>query len=234
MLIHYPILFIISFKLSYSAVIFHWPLSRLVLYIHIYLLFVKVNTRNTNHARQQHPFSTWTVVIETIEMLWSGKTHPLWDSNYLYYIRAGICTCTCTYTCFLLISMLWHRQAFLESKWDKLSSSAECRIRSWELNSLCLWWVRISTHDFTADWLSHLALAIYMCFVVNFDALGTGKRFSNGKETGCLPLFNAEFEAGKHTHTHTHIYIYIYTYACISMHIYMHISLSVQIQQIHR
>ena len=30
--------------------------------------------------------------------------------------------------CLLLISMLWHRQAIFESKGDKLSSSAECRI----------------------------------------------------------------------------------------------------------
>ena len=30
----------------------------------------------------------------------------------------------------LLISMLWHRQAIFESKGDKLSSSAECRIRT--------------------------------------------------------------------------------------------------------
>ena len=32
--------------------------------------------------------------------------------------------------CLLLISMLWHRQAIFESKGDKLSSSAECRIRT--------------------------------------------------------------------------------------------------------
>ena len=30
----------------------------------------------------------------------------------------------------LLISMLWHRQAILGSKGDKMSSSAECRIRN--------------------------------------------------------------------------------------------------------
>ena len=36
-------------------------------------------------------------------------------------------------TCLLLlISMLWHRQAIFESKGDKLSSSAECRIRTWK------------------------------------------------------------------------------------------------------
>ena len=33
----------------------------------------------------------------------------------------------------LLISMLWHRQAIFESKGDKLSSSAEGRIRTQDL-----------------------------------------------------------------------------------------------------
>ena len=36
----------------------------------------------------------------------------------------------------LLISMLWHRQAIFESKGDKLSSSAECRIRTQGLRHL--------------------------------------------------------------------------------------------------
>ena len=41
------------------------------------------------------------------------------------------------YTCLLLlISMLWHRQAIFESKGDKLSSSAECRIRTQGLRHL--------------------------------------------------------------------------------------------------
>ena len=34
-------------------------------------------------------------------------------------------------TCLFLIFMFWHRQASFEWKWDNLSSSAECRIRSW-------------------------------------------------------------------------------------------------------
>ena len=37
----------------------------------------------------------------------------------------------------LLISMLWHRQAIFESKGDKLSSSAECRIRTQGLRHTC-------------------------------------------------------------------------------------------------
>ena len=43
----------------------------------------------------------------------------------------------------LLISMLWHRQAIFESKRDKLSSSAECRIRT----------QRVSETQSSADWM---------------------------------------------------------------------------------
>ena len=98
----------------------------------------------------------------------------------------------------LLISMLWHRQAIFESKGDKLSSSAECRIRTQGLRQLFVsrlnacwqtdWAIEdqaknlnstarpydqqaFSPLDLTASWLSHLALAIYMFVVVNFDAL---------------------------------------------------------------
>ena len=105
------------------------------------------------------------------------------------------------YTCLLLlISMLWHRQAIFESKGDKLSSSAEGRIRTQGLRYLftsrlnACWqtdWAiddqaqaknsnstarpydqqAFSPLDLTANWLSHLALAICMFVVVNFDAL---------------------------------------------------------------
>ena len=105
---------------------------------------------------------------------------------------------TYIHTCFLLlILMLWHRQAIFESKGDKLSSSAECRIRTQGLGHLFAsrlnarwqtdWAIEdqaknlnstarpydqqaFSPLDLTASWLSHLALAIYMFVVVNFDA----------------------------------------------------------------
>ena len=51
----------------------------------------------------------------------------------------------------------------------------------------------VSPPDLTAIWHSHLALAIYI-FAVNFRCSGTGKRYSNRKETTCLPLLNAGFE----------------------------------------
>ena len=91
-----------------------------------------------------------------------------------------------------------HRQAIFELKGDKLSFSAECRIRTEGLRHLfasrlnACWqtdWAiedqaknlnttaraydqqAFSPLDLTANWLSHLALAIYMFVVVNFDAL---------------------------------------------------------------
>ena len=98
----------------------------------------------------------------------------------------------------MLISMLWHRQAIFKSKGDKLHSSAECRIwtrgprhqiasrlnAGWQtdwaiedqaknLNSTARPYDQraFSPLDPTVSWLSHLALAIYIFVVVNFDAL---------------------------------------------------------------
>ena len=98
----------------------------------------------------------------------------------------------------LLISMLWHRQAKFKSKGDKLCSSAECRLWTrcprhqiasrlngrWQtdwaiedqaknLNSTARPYDQraFSPLDPTVSWLSHLALAIYIFVVVNFDAL---------------------------------------------------------------
>ena len=41
---------------------------------------------------------------------------------------------------------------------------------------------------------AYLFVSIHCIYVVNFDALATGKRYSNRKETSCLPLLNAGFE----------------------------------------
>ena len=122
----------------------------------------------------------------------------------------------------LLISMLWHRQAIFESKGDKLSSSAESRIWThqglrhqiasrlnahWQtdwaiedqaknLNSTARPYDQraFSPLDPTAVWHSHLALAIYMFVVVNFDALAQASDILIEKETSCLPLLRAGFE----------------------------------------
>ena len=126
------------------------------------------------------------------------------------------------YTCLLLlISMLWNRQAIFESKGDKLSSSVECRFRTQGLrhqvaSRLNARWqtdwaieeqaknanstVRpcdqrtFSPLDPTVSWLSHMALAICIHVCCWFRCFDTGKRYSNRKETSCLPLLNAGFE----------------------------------------
>ena len=101
--------------------------------------------------------------------------------------------------------MLWHRQAIFESKGDKLSSSAESKIRTQEISdtfSPADWMPAdkptepsritlknvnstarpydqqaFSPPDPTAIWHSHLALAIYIFVVVNFDALAQASDF---------------------------------------------------------
>ena len=45
--------------------------------------------------------------------------------------------------------------------------------------------------DPTVSWLSHLALAIYIFVVVNFDALAQASDIQIEKETSCVPLQNA-------------------------------------------
>ena len=131
---------------------------------------------------------------------WVHQTRPYFHWTlflgfhwYVVFVHYYIHTCL-----LLLISMLWHRQAIFESKGDKLSSSADCRIRTQGLRHLfasrlnARWqtdWANedqaknlnstarpydqqaFSPLDLTASWLSHLALSIYMFVVVNFDAL---------------------------------------------------------------
>ena len=133
---------------------------------------------------------TWT--RQPVSMISKHSAHST-------LLPIGFRTWLWRYTCLLLlISMLWHRQAIFESKGDKLSSSAEGRIRTQGLRYLfnsrlnACWqtdWAiedqaknlnstarpydqqAFSPLDLTANWLSHLALAIYMFVVVNFDAL---------------------------------------------------------------
>ena len=129
-------------------------------------------------------FRTWlwryTYLLLLILMIWHRQA---------IYIHTYIHTCL-----LLLISMLWYRQVIFESKGDKLSSSAECRIRAqglrhlfasrlnacwqtdWAIEDQAKTWTRqpvpmISEHSAASTPHSHLALAIYMFAVVNFDAL---------------------------------------------------------------
>ena len=124
---------------------------------------------------------------------WTRQPVPMISehSAHLTPLPFGIRTWLWRYTyLLLLISMLWHRQAIFESKGDKLSSSAESRIRThqglrhqiasrlnarWQtdwaiedqaknLNSTARPYDQraFSPLDLTAIWHSHLALAIYI------------------------------------------------------------------------
>ena len=161
--------------------------------------------------------------------------------------------------------MFWHRQAIFESKGDKLSSSAEGRFRThqslrhqiasrlnarWQtdwaiedqaknLNSTARPYDQrsLSPLDPTAVWHSHLALAIYMFVVVNFDALAqasdirierrqvvffcwrqdsnpSGSQTPNRQQTECPSV-------GPPVHPSVRIYVYIYIHTYLSLLISM-------------
>ena len=129
---------------------------------------------------------------------------------------------TCIHTYLLLITMLWHRQPIFESKGDKFSSTAEYRI--WTHKGLrhqitsrlnAHWQTHWAIEDQAKNlnstarpydqrafsplgpivsWLSHLALAIYIFVVVNFDALAQASDIQIQKETSCVPLLKSGFE----------------------------------------
>ena len=137
---------------------------------------------------------------------WTRQPVPMISkhSAHLTPLSVDFRTWLWRYTCLLLlISMLWHRQAIFKSKGDKLCSSAECRIWTrgprhqiasrlnarWQtdwaiedqaknLNSTARPYDQqaFSPLDPTVSWLSHLALAIYMFVVVNFDALAPNRQ----------------------------------------------------------
>ena len=82
------------------------------------------------------------------------KSHHIWRNFKLLFLTWGILWMLISVMAvvqpaiyrlclLLLISMLWHRQAIFESKADKLSSSAECRIRT----------QRVSGTESPADWM---------------------------------------------------------------------------------
>ena len=154
---------------------------------------------------------------------WTRQPVPMISKHSAHStsLPVGFGTWLWRYTCLLLlISMLWHRQAIFESKGDKLSSSAEGRIRTQGLrylftNRLNACWQTdwaiedqaknlnstarpydqqaFSPLDLTASWLSHLALR-YTCLLLLISMLWHSRRYSNHKETSCLPLLKAGFE----------------------------------------
>ena len=86
-------------------------------------------------------------VIEDQAKTWNRQAVPMMSehSSHLTSLPIGFRTCLLRYACLLLlILMIWYRQAIFESKWDTLSSSSECRIRSWEVGDT----------KSPADWMS--------------------------------------------------------------------------------
>ena len=150
----------------------------------------RLNARWQTHWAIEDQVKTWT--RQPVPMINEHSAH-------LTPLSVDFRTCLWRYTyLLLLISMLWHRQAIFKSNGDKLCSSAECGIWTrgprhqiasrlnarWQthwaiedqaknLNSTARPYDQraFSPHDPTVSWLSHLALAIYIFVVVNFDAL---------------------------------------------------------------
>ena len=69
----------------------------------------------------------WAKNLNSTARPYDQRAFSLLDPTAVFGIRTWLWRYTCL---LLLISMLWHRQAIFESKGDKLSSSAECRIRT--------------------------------------------------------------------------------------------------------
>ena len=84
----------------------------------------------------QRPNRQQTECPLTDPLSYWGSSYKTWNSTALPYdqqafspfdpLPVGFRTWLWRYTCLLLISMLWHRQAIFESKGNKLSFSAEC------------------------------------------------------------------------------------------------------------
>ena len=177
--------------------------------------------------------------IEDQAKTWTRQPVPMISKHSAHstLLPIGFHTWLWRYTyLLLLISMLWHRQAIFESKGDKLSSSAEGRIRTQGLRYLftsrlnACWqtdWAiedqaknlnstarpydqqAFSPPDPTAIWHSHLALAIYI-FVVNFDALAQASDIRIERRQ--VVFLSRRHDSNPEGHTHTYIHTYIHTF----------------------
>ena len=99
--------------------------------------------QDSNPSGSQTPNRQQTECPLTNQLSYRGSSYKTWTrqpvpmisqhSAHLTPQPFGIRTWLWRYTCLLLlISMLWHRQAIFESKGDKLSSSAESRIQTYQ------------------------------------------------------------------------------------------------------
>ena len=95
----------------------------------------RIRTQGLRHLFASRLNACWQTdwAIEDQAKTWTRLPVPMISKHSAHStsLPVGFRTWLWRYTCLLLlISMLWHRQAIFESKGDKLSSSAECRIRT--------------------------------------------------------------------------------------------------------
>ena len=91
---------------------------------------------NTGSRLNGHSQIDWAVQNQAYNLNWLTRCYdelafsPIdFTASCLSHLALAIYI----YICILLILMLWHRQADMESKGDKMSSSAECRARTLEV-----------------------------------------------------------------------------------------------------
>ena len=89
--------------------------------------------QNWNLTARPYDEGTFNPLDITADWLFDTYIHTYIHTCMHAYIHTYIHIHTCL---LLLISMLWHWKAISESKGDKLSSSAECRIRTQGLRHL--------------------------------------------------------------------------------------------------
>ena len=95
----------------------------------------RIRTQGLRHLFSSRLNACWQTdwAIEDQAKTWTRQPVPMISKHSAHStsLPVGFRTWFWRYTCLLLlISMLGHRQAIFESKGDKLSSSAECRIRT--------------------------------------------------------------------------------------------------------
>ena len=101
----------------------------------------RIRTQGLRHLFASRLKACWQTdwATEDQAKTWTRQPVPMISkySAHSTSLPIGFRTWLWRYTCLLLlILMLWHRQAIFESKGDKLSSSAECRIRTQGLRHL--------------------------------------------------------------------------------------------------
>ena len=148
-------------------------------------------------------------------------------SAHLTPLPFGIRTWLWRYTyLLLLISMLWHRQAIFESKGDKLSSSAESRIRT--QGSLkpnlqqteCLLTNRLSYRGSSLKTWTRQPVPMISKHSAHLTPLPFGIRTWLWRYTYMNSTArHAYMHTYIHTHTYTHTYIHICCLSLILRHV---------------